>query len=264
MYMTIWEKFETECTEYLNKKFGNLASFTNAGGSDSTISDIYVRTRKGKEFYIEAKHSPAQCGQFVLLPNISTRSFEYSRLNITPLNSAAKTIIRHMNADFDAYKEAGTTGKDIDLHDGGKIFAEWIIDSYKNKGTIFFITNDYTILRVDDFLEYFYVTAKYRVKRSGSSGVGKSNISEVYNHILKSGFNIGSHVMDGAKLFVTSPDMLHNTRFVFGNYEYMFSQRGSQYEIRKLSNTFNANVIFSIEKKSKQGLSDMEFSQFLK
>ena len=55
-----------------------------------------------------------------LLPNISTRSFEYSRLNITPLNSAAKTIIRHMNADFDAYKEAGTTGKDIDLHDGGK------------------------------------------------------------------------------------------------------------------------------------------------
>ena len=52
-------------------------------------------------------------------------------------------------------RKAGTTGKDIDLHDGMQDFAEWIIDSYKNKGTIFFITNDYTILRVDDFLEYF-------------------------------------------------------------------------------------------------------------
>lgn len=262
--MAIWRKFEIECTEYLNQKFGNLASFMNAGGSDSTINDIFVKTRAGRNFYIEAKHSPAQCGQFVLLPNISTRSFEYSRLNIMPLNSAAQTIIRHMNADFDAYKEAGTIGKDIDLNDGGKIFAEWIIDSYKNKGTIFFITNDYTILHVDDFLDYFFVTSKYREKRSGSGDVGKSNISEVYNHIIKSGFNIGSHVMNGAKLFVTSPDMLHNTRFIYGNYEYMFSQRGRQYEIRKLSNTFNANVIFSIEKKSKRGLSNMEFSQFLK
>ena len=52
---------------------------------------------------------------------------------------------------------------------------------------------------------------------------------------------------------------LHDVRFVLDGYEYMFSIRDDKYEIRKLSNTFNANVIFSIFKKNQKGLTDAEF-----
>lgn len=71
--------------------------------------------------------------------------------------------------------------------------------------------------------------------------------------------------MDGDKLFVESSHNLHNKRFVFQQYEYMFSQRGNEYEIRKLSNTYNANVIFSItHNTTTPGLSDAEFINALK
>ena len=72
-------------------------------------------------------------------------------------------------------------------------------------------------------------------------------------------------VADGDKLFVTSSLDLHNERFIYGDYEYMISDRGSSYEVRKLSNTYNANVIFSIDLKGdRAGMSNDEFIAFLK
>lgn len=59
---------------------------------------------------------------------------------------------------------------------------------------------------------------------------------------------------DDSKLFVTSTRYIHNTRFIINGTEYMFSERGSEYEIRKLSNTFNANVIFSIDLKTTRSI----------
>jgi len=44
----------------------------------------------------------------------------------------------------------------------------------------------------------------------------------------------------------------------------MFSLRGNEYELRKLSNTYNANVIFSIKQKSSRGLNDEDFIRYLK
>lgn len=78
--MSIWEDFEIDCTDYLNKAFGEYAYFIHQGGSDSTAPDILVKTNKGTSFYIEAKHCPAQCGQFVLLPDVKSSTFIYSRL----------------------------------------------------------------------------------------------------------------------------------------------------------------------------------------
>ena len=84
--MSTWEQFEIDCTRFLMEQFGEYATFIHQGRSDSTVPDIKVTTKKNKQFYIEAKHSPAQCGQFVLLPNVETRKFEYSRLNSTFYN----------------------------------------------------------------------------------------------------------------------------------------------------------------------------------
>lgn len=257
--MAQWLKFEEESTNYLNRKFGDCASFCHLGGEDSTVPDIRVTTNTGRTFYMDAKLAPAQCGQFVLLPSIANGYFVFSDRNKTDLTPQVQAIIHHMNADFETYKEAGTAGREIDLKDGGKTFYQWIISTYLQKGSEFFITNEYTILPLRDFPKHFDVTATYRVKRSGSAAVGKGNLPRVIQQIKNGQYPVDRLATEGSKLFVYSSQNLHNQRFILGGFEYMFSARDDKYEIRKLSNTFHANVIFSIFKKDQQGLTDAEF-----
>ena len=250
--MNVWEKFEEDCTLFLIEQFGEYAKFTHQGKSDSTIPDIKVETKKNKKFYIEAKHSPAQCGQFVLLPNVETKKFEYSRLNSTDINEFSQIIINHMNDDFEEFKEAGTAGKAIEFENCRDIFNQWIIKTYKDKGVKFFITNNYVMLPIEKFADYFNVSAKYRIKRSGSSSVGSGNINKVIQYLTTKYPDIKlKSVKD--KVFIYAEYNLHNERFTIGKNEYMISKRADNYEIRKLSNTFNANVIFSIELKTNNG-----------
>ena len=263
--MAIWEDFEISCTEYLNNTFGDYATFTHQGGEDSTVPDIFVETQSGKSFYIEAKHCPAQCGQFVLLPNLDTCTFEYSRQNANHINRYAEMIMDYMNHSFDEYREAGTAGKDIDMDNSSQIFSDWIIQTYQEKGADFIITNDYTILPLEHFLDYFEVTGKYRIKRSGSGNVGKSRLQPVIDYITTHDYIINNTRIEGDKLFVSSTQNLHDQRFILRGIEYMFSLRGHEYELRKLSNTYNANVIFSIKKKNTSpGLSKVAFIEELK
>ena len=263
--MAKWESFEIGCAKYLNDRFGAYASFSRLGGPDSTVSDILVETKSGNSFYIDAKLSPAQCGQFVLLPNFDTRTFEYSHRNGNRINKYAKMIMDYMNGDFDEFIKAGTAGKDIDMQNGSDIFANWIILAYKNKGVDFFITNNYTILPIEHFKEYFDVTANYRIKRSGSANVGRSYIKCVKEYITSHDYDINNSRIDGDKLFVISPRQLHKQCFLLDGKQYMFSSRENEYELRKLSNTDNANVIFSIcHNPTKPGLSDKDFINCLK
>lgn len=271
--MATWESFETQCTDYLQNKFGTYAKFERKGGSDSTIPDILVKTNTGRDFWIEVKQSPAQCGQFVLVPDLKTKTFQYSSKNITRYNKQTEQIIEYMNQNFDEFREAGTTGKNIDIPDKTNIFSNWIIKTYGDKGVRFFITNNYTLLPLACFSTYFDITARYRVKRSGSSHVGKNNINAVAEYIKS---QVGSAIhfrTDENKLYIISSQPLCDfsfrpLRFVFNNYEYFFSLKsttyGYEYEIRKLSNTYNLNVIFSIKYKPEiSGITDDEFINFL-
>jgi len=262
MMLSKWEYFEISCTEYLNREFGNCANFEHKGGPNSTIPDIKVTTKSGNIFYIEVKHSPAQCGQFVLHPDITSNTFIYSHSNITPINTYALQIINYMNDHFNEFINAGTAGKDIIMDT--EIFSNWIISNYKNKDVRYFITNNYTIVPIEKINEYFYVSAKYRVKRSGSKSVGKNNISDVMEYIHSSSYDIKNMRTENGKLFVVSTDSLHNLRFRINDCEYMFSLRDSEYEVRRLSNTFNANVIFLIDlKPNKNGIRSEEFKKAL-
>ncbi len=266
--MKKWEDFEIECTDYLNETFGQYAEFYHQGGADSTVSDILVSTKSNKKFYIEAKHSPAQCGQFVLLPNIQSKTFEYSSLNTSPINEYVLKIMEHMNNQFEEFREAGTAGKEIIMDNGEKTFSNWIVQNYRHKGTNYFITNDYVIIPIEQFSSCFKTTAKYRIKRSGSSSVGKSlavYFSNVFSNNEAHNYNIICTRIYNDKLFVQSERELHNKRFIYKENEFMFSKRDSEYEIRKLSNTNNANVIFSITlKEPAKGLSISEFENVLK
>ena len=261
--MEAWELFEIESTKYLNDNFGTQATFTRQGGADSTIPDILVESSMKGTYYIEAKHCPAQCGQFVLLPNMHTLQFDYSAKNVNKINPYAEKIVREMNKEFDAFKEAGTSGKDIVFDEDQLVFANWITTVYKEKNVKFIITNDFKLLPIDDFSRAFRVTAKYRIKRSGSRNVTRSSAYAVEEYV-KNNFSWTSVFYRNNKLFVTSSENLHNKRFIIDGTEYMLSRRESLYEIRKLSNTFNANVIFSIQLNGYyQFLSDSDFSSLL-
>ncbi len=262
--MKVWEKFEIQCTEYLNDRFGDYAKFFHQGRADSTIPDILVKTNRGNSFYIEAKHSPAQCGQFVLFPNLESRTFEYSKQNTTEINKYAEQIIEYMNQDFNGFKEVGTKGKDIEFPNCSTVFANWIIQYYSNKGVKFFMTNNNVLLPIEQFSDYFEVSAKYRIKRSGSGNVGKNKINSVMDYITSQDYIITDSRIKGDKLFVSSSCNLHDNRFILRGIEYMFSFRGTEYELRKLSNTYNTNVIFSIKQKLTCGMSEEEFIYFLK
>ena len=164
--MTNWKEFEEQCTNYLNQEFCDFATFIPMGSSDSTVSDILVKTNTNKTFYIEVKHSPAQCGQFVLLPDIKTQKFVYSSDNKNENNQFAKQIITFMNKDFNVFKEAGTAGKEISFNNCKNIFSDWIKLIYTKKNVKFFISNNYNIIPVQDFNDFFNISATYRVKRS--------------------------------------------------------------------------------------------------
>ncbi len=259
----IWEDFEKSCVTYLQSKFGTYAQFIWKGKSISTTSDIEAVTKSGKSFYIEAKHCPAQCGQFVLLPNIKTQSFDYSQLNVTPINQYSQAIIEHMNMDFQAFKEAGTKGKAIEIENSSQIFADWIKNYYKTKKAEYIITNNFDIFSIDDIKYVFEISATYRVKRSGSRNVGSGKMGIVKQFINKN-YTVNSLHCSGERLFVGSTIELHNERFVLNGTEYMFSKRENVYEIRRLSNTFNANVIFSVDFNPKiNPISNNEFINLL-
>lgn len=158
-----WKNFEEECTAYLNEKYGT--KFEQQGDSNSTISDILYRG-DGKTFYIEAKMPNAQCGQFVLLPDLKKSVFKYSPKNKTNENEYTRMIIDFMNINFYEFCNSGTTGSVINIQKS--VFYNWIIKYYREKGVEFFITKDtedFLIFPIDQISKYFNVIAKYREKR---------------------------------------------------------------------------------------------------
>lgn len=256
--MPKWENFEIECTNYLNNYYGDYAKFTHQGGANSTISDIFVETNDSNAFYIEVKASKAQSGQFVLIPDNGKKKFVFSPRNKTETNDFTKMITEHMNSDFDCFNNAGTVGQNLDIDNN--IFGQWIVNYFKSKGVKYFITKDtdYIIFPTSKFETYFNITAKYRVKRSGSSEPSKKYQPIVVAE-LQSEYGVNNAVAKDKKLFVTGNSSLNKVRFIMGDYEYYLAPKDeSIYEVRQLSNTYNMNVIFSISLQKGQDPLDLK------
>lgn len=184
--MKKWEKFEEECVDFLKKEFGNHATFDRQGGSDPTIPDIKVTLKNsGKVFYIEVKQAPARCGQFVVLPGDDNKTFVFSDENKSENNNDVHQIIEHMQKEFDKFSKVATDGGDekIEFEGAEQVFINWIINYYKTKEVKFFITNGYALIPIDQFGNYFKVTATYRKKKSGSGEPAKKNFEALKIHV---------------------------------------------------------------------------------
>lgn len=249
--MEAWKEFELNCNEYLNEKYGNY--FTHLGFSDSTVSDIKYENGE-KIFYIEAKMPSAQSGQFVLLPDYENKTFLFSPRNKTELNENTDFIINYMNQKFDIYSNYGTSGEKIDISQD--VFGDWIINYYKQKGVEFFITKEknFIIFPIEKYKDYFFISANYRIKKSGSADVPLNRQQDVIKQLNL--MNIQYELKNGFKLF--SNQDLDGLKFSIGDSDYMIRKiKNNLYRIRKLSNTRNPNVIFSIKLIKEQDKEDL-------
>lgn len=254
------EKFETKCYEYLKKSYKtNNTNFYHEGGMDSTKSDIAVVKNGSIEFYIEAKDTSAQSGQFVLLPDENNEIFIFSPRNKSKPNEMTDIIIDYMNSEFQRFNNAGTAGQSLDIDTN--VFADWIIEHYKDKNVKYFISydsDDYVIFPIHKFKQYFNILANYRIKKSGSSEPAKKDIISV-KQMINRYYDSARFYQTEKKLFVDIPEKINKDKFILRNYTYYLSEQSSgDYEVRKLSNTYNMNVIFSIELIKSQDTKDLE------
>ena len=256
--MKKWELFEKDCAFYLNTKYQTSnCLFIVAGGTDSTSNDIQV-VNNGKIFFnIECKMSKAQCGQFVLFTDMVQKRFIFSERNKTPYNKFAKQIIDEMERNFDICMSAGTN--DIPISESTII--DWVKDYYlRYKKSKFCITkhNDiFLIFPIRNIEKYFSFSAKYRVKRSGSSNPAYKDKPELEQILSQA--DIYTTVYFDKSVAYADFSYPKEKFILYGTkYRFQFSKEGNKYRIRKLSNTQHSNFIVSIRlKATSQNNSDL-------
>ena len=157
-----------------------------------------------------------------------------------------------MNYNFDRYNSAGTRGEKIEIDTD--IFADWIMDYYAHKNAAFFITkkNDFIIFPTERLKHYLKISAKFRIKKSGSNEPSRKYTDAVKN-IISAEYPSTQFFNNGKKLFADIPETVSDVRFSLQKYDYILSAVNNDfYEVRQLSNTYNMNVIFSIKAKREQ------------
>lgn len=264
--MENWEICEKECFEYLKLKYSNKDyTFEHNGGSDSTKSDILLKKNGIACFCIESKMTAAQCGQFVVkqLDDI----FVNSENNRHQKNLIEDVIIDKMNEEFESYANPGTAGKSLNI--GKDYFYEWICNFYKSKNVKYFIvekevgrnkldSDNFIIFPIKHFQKYFDVFATYRVKKSGSSVPSKNCIEEIENSLENHRIIHSEIDFKNGKSYIKLQAKNDKFKIQAIHYDYQFNPiKDNLFEIRRLSNTKNANVIFSISLMKEQAENDL-------
>lgn len=254
--MKEWQKFEIMCCDYLNATYGNdMVAFVVQGGSNSASSDIAFLFNGINVFNIEVKSPKAQSGQFVVLNN--NGEFIFSPRNKSD-EIDAELFLAYMTANYHKYAVATTTGADINMETSQ--YNDWIIDHYRKKNSAFVMTRgskSFIVFPIEKYGKYFDTICKYRVKKSGSTDVPKKHVDEVIKH-----FDAYEHKWkSGKKLYIkTKLDYSINESHTINGYDYSIRDRDSDgyLYIRRLSNTANPNVIFSVQLKREQDPNDLK------
>ncbi len=256
-----WLLFENECANYLNNKYSakTKCNFILSGGHDSHEPDLYVIKDSNTLFSMEIKMAQAQCGQFVLFPNDSSQSFAYSLKNKFPMNHYSKRIIEEMENNYFEYN----TPSQKQLAFDKRLFYDWVKYHYQiERDTKYLISkgNDFVVFNIDNFEKYYDISAVFRIKKSGSANPSASDMKEILQLLEVGSVRFSDLKSDGRYVNVKLPDFQENKLIrTGGKYEYQFKRlNGDNFRITKLSNTYNANVIFSIDLLREQDPADLK------
>ena len=274
--MSNWEALENDCYQKIHSEYGKYAQILPHGKSDSTKPDIEVILPNGENFFIEVKARNAQCCQFVLFPEDETKTFRFSERNKIAKTDACTKIIKYMEKLYTRYHKPTQSGINIDIEKD--ILYNLVDEYYSPKLVKYFMTKDkngkYIIFPSSKFKNYFDITSCYRKKKSGSGEPGEKHIHEITEALVDYSINGTVDIIEIGKLrcFLTSDDKsLHKERLICTDYTYELKTNEHSkkvippnvssyiYEIRKLSNTNNPNVICQLELKDvQQDASDLK------
>lgn len=275
-----WKEFEKDCFKYLSEKYTGDFSLEPHGESDSTKADVEIVFADDSNFFIEIKESSSQCCQFVLFPNKELKNFEVSTDVKSPNTHNRQAIVEHMNGNYKKYSKVGRNGIPIDVEKD--ILYGWVADFYTAKKVKFFMTkgDEYIIFPIGKFAHYFDICAFYRKKPSGSGEPSKKNnlteIDEGIKEYSLSGMIEFVSIEGKTRCFFHTDSNIHKKRIVCANHTYQFkSNKHSKkvplkkehvYEVRRLSNTANPNVICQLSLKNSSQISDdlLAFEEALK
>jgi hypothetical protein len=255
-----WEKFELECPSYLNKHVQQTGViFKGEGGKDSTTSDIQVFKDKKYLFSIEAKYSPSQSGQFVVIEKDGY--YTLSKGGKFENNQYTQAIIDFLNKNKLDYTPKGQRAIIININPD--VLSGWIINHYKSKDSQFVITstkiNDYkAILPIEHIQEYFQTSAAIRRKRSGTRDVAQSNLksclSELEEHLDNLNLEIskvtkepGTPLVKTLVEFNKEIEISVSNKYFGEDYFLSPNTKGKGYYLKNRAKTNNLNVIFSLE-----------------
>lgn len=281
--MSNWETFENDCYKKLLNDYGQFAKILPHGKSDSTKPDIEVILPNGENFFIEVKSRNAQCCQFVLFPEDETKTFRFSERNKTQKTAACDAIIKHMEENYSHYHKPTQSG--IAINVDTSILYNLVDEYYSPKLVKYFITQNkngqYIIFPSAKFKNYFNISAFYRRKKSGSDEPKAIHIPEITEALVDYSINGNVDIIkvDKPRCFLTTDNqMLDKKRLICTEYTYQIKNNEHSkklippsvlayiYEMRKLSNTNNPNVICQLELKDiQQDANDLKsFEDILK
>ncbi len=258
-----WEKFEEDCFGYLCKEFGENIEINAYGKSDSTKADVELTVTPDNSFFVEIKENKSQCCQFVVFPNEASKSFDVSADVKSPDTNNRRAIVEYMNDNYETFCAVNTTGISINID--SEVLYGWVNDFYKPKNVRFFMTkgNEYIITPIENFSELFNISAVYRIKKSGSANPNqRNNLTEIEEGFHREGL-LGQlefiKVGKKYKCFFHSKSNNNEKSIVCNEYTYLlkenkYSAKISKkenfvYEVRRLSNTANPNVICELSLK---------------
>ena len=260
-----WEELENKCFEHVKSSFGHAAVIEAYGKADSTKADIRVAAPSG-DFFVEVKAKSSQCCQFVLFPDDETGSFEFSDRNKVPLTPSCQKIIDHMNQNYDKYSRVGK--KPIPINVESSVFYGLVDEFYSAKNVKCFMTEgeEIMIFPAAKFPEYFEIAGFYRRKNSGSSEPNEAkNHAEIIQGLADYGIEgdvVYQSVSGKIRCLLHTDAKLDGQRMMCDEYTYQFKdnphsqkvtkQKQHVFEVRRLSNTSNPNVICQLTLKKHQ------------
>ena len=261
-----WKEFELSATKFLNSYFTEF-TFENFGDSDSTAPDIKVHTKEGELLtQIEAKYSPSQAGQIVVLLN--SGKFEFSTKSKNPKVASTQILIDHLNDNFKTYSNVSQSSIPLQIKES--ILFSFIVEQYQLKGNDWIIASsksssltidNLTLIPLNELAKYFEISASLRRKKSGTSSLAKSMRGKA-EEILSKLFDNYEIKVKGKKSYFYGDIGTHPQELPENLY---LSPKGeSLYEIRKRSTTNNANIMFSLKLKEKSAFKSEEFLKFLR
>jgi len=263
--MKNWQIFEANATALLREVFNNTnLVFENTGGADSTISDIKVKRNNTVITTIEAKYSPSQSGQIVLLLN--NNKFEFSQASVNSSNEFVEAIVEFINNNITTYINVGTKALPIGIN--SQILFDWVKRVYSQKGVKWVIasslydnlnTQNTTLIPLNEIDSYFDISASFRRKKSGTSHLPKTKEDDFKSHLNRITTNYHLEKQGTKYLLELNEDI--GTKYISDEYFLSPTGTNSTFYVKKRSSTNNANVMFSLTLKNNIDFKSEKFKE---